>query len=611
MKKNLFVLFALFCLGIGSGKAQFTDIYNFNGTKGAEPFGTLIGDARGVLYGTAYLGGANDSGCVFSIHSDGTHYKDLYDFSGPNGSHPNSPLTLVRGVLYGSANTGGLHDSGCIFAIDTNGSNYRNLLNFTGPNGKNPYNSLIYKSGYLYGVADGGANHVGCIFYIDTTGSGYRDIFDFNTTNGSYPLGLTFAKGKLYGTTLEGGLYTYGIVFSIDTNGSGFTNLLNFDITNGLYPSGPVIYTAGVLYGATSDGGAHSEGILFSIDTTGGNFKDLFDFSGTNGSQPEYAGGALVLNGNMLYGSTYYGAAHDSGCIFSIDTNGTRYSDLYDFTGPQGANPEGSLTLLGSTLYGATAGGGTTHQGVIFSFDTAVVTTTAIRDSICPRDSALVFVSGIRGATFRWSPGGATKDSIYVHPVSSTIYTVTTTQGVTTYTNTVKVTVVPLPTPVLSGTSYVCRGHKDTVNVSGATKYKWSDGKTSGTSYYTGDINADSTIYLTAYNALGCSVTDTFKIRVDSNCITTGINQLQYANQIQIFPNPNNGVFTLQSSGLSGKSSVEIYSVLGERIYAHPFTSQNPQFTIDLSNQPEGIYLYRVLDENGNSIGTGKLIIQK
>lgn len=611
MKKNILLSFAIFCLGIGTGKAQFTDVHNFNGIKGAEPFGSLTPSQAGVLYGTAYLGGAHDSGCIFAINADGNNYRDLFDFIGPSGSEPNSPVTLIAGKLYGSANAGGAHDSGCIFSVDTNGSNYRDLFDFSGPNGKNPYNALVFdsSSGVLYGVADGGAYHVGCIFSIDTNGSGYRDLFDFDTINGEFPLGLTLYKGILYGTTLEGGLYKFGLVFSIDTNGSNYKDLFDFNNTNGLFPYGALTYSAGTLYGATADGGANGYGLVFSIDTNGTNYKDLFDFNNTNGSQPEYAGGSLTLTGNLLFGTTYNGAAHDSGCIFSMYTNGSAYKDLYDFTGPDGAHPEGSLTLLGSTLYGATAFGGTNHQGVIFAFDTASPVVMAKPDSICKGDTALIFVNGVNGATYTWGPGGETTDTIQVSPSISTTYTITSIQGVTHYTNYLVLTVVPLPAPVIKGTSFKCKGKTDTLTVSGGTTYLWSNGSTT-TIYFTGPIEADSTITVVAYNSLGCSDTAHFYITVDINC-PTGISEIQDQSQFQVFPNPNSGKFIIQASNGNVQSSIiEIYNVLGEKVYTQSITKSS-RLTIDLSSQPNGIYLYRVLTYEGEPNGEGKLIIQK
>src|SRR5580693_3018911 len=81
---------------------QYTNLYNFTGVSGAEPFGSLILSGN-TLFGTAYLGGSHDSGCIFSIDTNGNNYKDLLDFNGTNGINPNSPLTLSGGTLFGTA----------------------------------------------------------------------------------------------------------------------------------------------------------------------------------------------------------------------------------------------------------------------------------------------------------------------------------------------------------------------------------------------------------------------------------------------------------------------------------------------------------------------------
>jgi len=77
---------------------------------------------------------------------------------------------------------------------------------------------------------------------------------------------------------------------------------------------------------------------------------------------------------------------------------------------------------------------------------------------------------------------------------------------------------------------------------------------------------------------------------------------------ILVFPNPSNGLFTIKSPVASGQSSVEVYNMLGQQVYSQ-YTLPNTQYQIDISNQPTGIYFYRVISENGNLIGAGKLII--
>jgi hypothetical protein len=78
-------------------------------------------------------------------------------------------------------------------------------------------------------------------------------------------------------------------------------------------------------------------------------------------------------------------------------------------------------------------------------------------------------------------------------------------------------------------------------------------------------------------------------------------------NQVNIYPNPSNGVFTIESSVVSHKLLVEIYNVLGEKVFSQ-YSIPTTQYQIDLSSQPGGMYFYRLLTENGNIVASGKLI---
>lgn len=95
-------------------------------------------------------------------------------------------------------------------------------------------------------------------------------------------------------------------------------------------------------------------------------------------------------------------------------------------------------------------------------------------------------------------------------------------------------------------------------------------------------------------------------------CESTGIENIKDDNSlIEAYPNPCNGLFQLEIKGeeLEVKNKAEIYNVLGEEILTETFTQDNN--TINLSSQPNGIYLYRVLNNNNMIVGKGKLIIQK
>ncbi len=110
-----------------------------------------------------------------------------------------------------------------------------------------------------------------------------------------------------------------------------------------------------------------------------------------------------------------------------------------------------------------------------------------------------------------------------------------------------------------------------------------------------------------------CTITDNNGC-VDSVCVTvnlsTGINAFSNSSMITVYPNPNNGSFIMSiMDAESSAKNVEIYNVLGEKVYAQT-TSQHIN-AIDLSTKPSGVYLYRILSESGVLVGQGKLVIQK
>jgi hypothetical protein len=56
---------------------------------------------------------------------------------------------------------------------------------------------------------------------------------------------------------------------------------------------------------------------------------------------------------------------------------------------------------------------------------------------------------------------------------------------------------------------------------------------------------------------------------------------------------------------------MKVYNVLGEQVLTETLRSTQGDNTVDITNQPNGVYLYRVIANNGELIGEGKLVIQK
>lgn len=95
-----------------------------------------------------------------------------------------------------------------------------------------------------------------------------------------------------------------------------------------------------------------------------------------------------------------------------------------------------------------------------------------------------------------------------------------------------------------------------------------------------------------------------------SNPKVLSVNNIASAKQgIEVFPNPSSGVFVVKSEELRTKSSIEVFNMIGEKVYDGilPQTLSASQAgpkgalkQIDLSNQPNGVYLLKVVGEDGS-----------
>jgi hypothetical protein len=165
----------------------------------------------------------------------------------------------------------------------------------------------------------------------------------------------------------------------------------------------------------------------------------------------------------------------------------------------------------------------------------------------------------------------------------------------------------------------------DSLTSATAVSYHWDfgDGTTSSFANPTHIYTADSlyNICMEITNASGdycsyCSVigmdsagniirTGGFIINVQSGNTVTDINQ--QASNIQeliIYPNPNNGLFTVKAAY---NTNIEIYDLLGDIVYKTA-GKQKTSTEIDLSKSPKGIYFVKLID--GNVIQTRKIIVQ-
>lgn len=77
---------------------------------------------------------------------------------------------------------------------------------------------------------------------------------------------------------------------------------------------------------------------------------------------------------------------------------------------------------------------------------------------------------------------------------------------------------------------------------------------------------------------------------------------------VQVFPNPSSGVFTLTTKQMTG-ASLSVYNLAGERIYETTLQPDATTHRVDLSNQARGTYIVKVT-ASGKEVSTQSVILQ-
>jgi uncharacterized repeat protein (TIGR03803 family) len=245
--------------------------------SGRSPYGGVIEDAGGNIYGTTIYGGIGRSepfggyGTIYKLSPAGQQTL-LYDFTGgADGYAPDGGVVAdAKGNLFGGASSGGAMDMGTIFKLAPSGK-LRVLHSFMGgADGIYPYQPIMRDaSGNLIGTTNnGGSGGGGIVFKLSPDGT-ETVLHAFGSgTDGTTPSSALVADqaGNLYGTTAAGGSYNKGIVFELSPAGVE-TILYEFmGKADGYLPNGKLVLAAdGTIIGATLNGGTKDGGTIFKL----------------------------------------------------------------------------------------------------------------------------------------------------------------------------------------------------------------------------------------------------------------------------------------------------------------------------------------------------------
>ncbi len=92
-------------------------------------------------------------------------------------------------------------------------------------------------------------------------------------------------------------------------------------------------------------------------------------------------------------------------------------------------------------------------------------------------------------------------------------------------------------------------------------------------------------------------------------CTTTEINEILPTPSLLLSPNPFTLQTTLTLQGTYHNPSLFIYNLLGQEVRSIPIGT-NKQITIPRSNLPAGMYFYKLIEDNKEVIGIGKLLVE-
>jgi uncharacterized repeat protein (TIGR03803 family) len=352
-----------------------TVLYSFQGgaNDGATPFGTLIFDKAGNLYGTTQAGGSNDTGTVFelsppAVPGDPWTETVLYIFPADQtqGYWPFGKLTFDGiGDLYGTTEYGGTGKSGATCDINGCGTVFQLkppaapggawtetvLYNFGSfdSDGIEPGRGVAFRKGSLYGTTQGGGTSGnGTVFRLAMKNGvwGEQILYNFTGSEGSVPVGVLIfdTAGNLFGTMREGGIVNSSVcpsgcggIFELSPpakKGLPWQENTLYQFTGGT--DGACPYTGVIrdkldeLYGTTSEGGMSNaqgngnDGSVFRLKppaVAGGPWKYVLlrDFQGTSFGDGSFPTGDLTLtDASGLFGTTLEGGVNNDGTVFNL-----------------------------------------------------------------------------------------------------------------------------------------------------------------------------------------------------------------------------------------------------------------------------------------------------
>ncbi len=234
------------------------------------------------------------------------------------------------------------------------------------------------------------------------------------------------------------------------------------------------------------------------------------------------------------------------------------------------------------------------------------VSVVAFKSDVCVGGSVNMFATSANSYT--WS-NGTQAAAVSVTPAATTIYTVL---GSDAYgcvgTATQQILVNPLPVITIAPPSKtICKGEPANLTASGAsgaTSYMWTSSEMFLQAVTISAYPQTTTTFtVSGTDANGCTGTANVVVTVDA---CTGIASVNGSStKAAIYPNPNNGDFTVELNNNQTKT-IEVMDVKGRVVLSS--TSDNNQVKVNISTLSNGVYYVKV--KSANTVEVLKVVKQ-
>jgi hypothetical protein len=230
---------------------------------------------------------------------------------------------------------------------------------------------------------------------------------------------------------------------------------------------------------------------------------------------------------------------------------------------------------------------------------------------ICGRDQIINLQAVAGNYNYLWSTGDTTAQISIDTAIAGTSYftvNVTVSGKACVMNDSVEVIFFPAAEVDLGSDTNLCINWIYDIDAGPGYDYLWNNGLT--TQIYTFDADSAGlgfhTVSVTVTSPDGCVADDNLMIKVDP---CTGIDELNASGDINVYPNPTDGKFTVSIDGIEGDVRMQILSSDGKMLYDEDFKVKSTMLKdFDASTFAKGVYHIRIMTNDQSQVY--KVIIQ-